>query len=247
MRKDWDPYMIARDRAGRRIDQGGRREGERIRTGSAAFNGRELRMVLGIGLGLGIILFEGTRSGFDFGMFASDPPAQAERTGAATGAADPFAAPGAPRAAAADGGAAPPPAMPPAASDARPATTPPAASLLRGVTVRPDAVRPIDGRSFALNGDLVRLADIDTPNLRAPCPHEAALGLRAAQRLAGLLRAAPFQISESFGRDADEEGRKLRIASRGGQSLGETMIADGLARPATGTAGAWCASGFGQL
>ncbi len=237
MGKDWDPYMIARDRSGRRIDANGRRKGDPIRTGSAAFNGRELRMVLGIGLGLGIILFEGTRGGLDFGMFASDPSTRVERTEAPATAADPFATPGAQQAA--EGAAAQP--------SATPSATPPAASLLRGVTIRPEAVRPIDGRSFALNDDRIRLADIDTPDLRAPCPHEAALGLRAAQRLAGLLRAGPFQISEAFGRDADEDGRKLRIASRDGQSLGDTMIADGLARPATGTAGMWCASGSGQL
>ncbi len=226
MDKDWDPFMVARDRSGRRIDHDGRRRGERIRTGSAAFNGRELRLIIGIGLGLGIVLFEGTRGGFNFGLLASEPPAKAERA-AAPPAPDPFAAPPRP--------------------DAAPGAPAVAATLLRGATVRPEAVRPIDGRSFALHGDRIRLADIDTPDMRAPCPHESALGLRAAQRLAVLLRAGPFQLGESFGRDADGEGRKLRIASRDGRSLGETMIADGLARPWTGGAGPWCATGLGLL
>ncbi|MBX3560868.1 MAG: thermonuclease family protein [Sphingomonas sp.] len=105
----------------------------------------------------------------------------------------------------------------------------------------------MDGRSFALHGERIRLADIDTPDLRAPCPHEAALGLQAAQRLAALLRAAPFQLSESFGRDSDEQGRKLRIASRGGHSLGDAMVAEGLARPWSTVASPWCATGFGEL
>lgn len=233
MGKDWDPYMVARDRSGRRIDQNGRRTGERIRTGSAAFNGRELRLILGIGLGLGIVLFEGTRSGFDFGALASDPPpARAER--AATNA-HPFTGPQ--RAGEISGGNA---VIAPAAPSA-PST------LLRGVTVRPETVRPIDGGSFALHGDRIRLADIDTPSMNAPCPHEAALGAQAARRLTELLRAGPFQISESFGRDSDNEGRKLRIASRSGQSLGDEMIAGGFARPWSTAPDPWCATGFGQL
>jgi micrococcal nuclease len=229
MGKDWDPYMVARDRSGRRIDRRGR-DRERIRTGSAAFNGRELRMMIGIGLALAIILFEGTRSGFGFGMLASDEPndrmssprpaAEAETEGRLL------------RPESALGGGAPGAA---------------ATSLLRGVTVRPDTVRPIDGGSFALHGERIRLADIDTPDLRAPCPHEAALGAQATRRLASLLRAGPFQLSESFGRDADSEGRKLRIASRGGHSLGDAMVADGLARPWSTVPAPWCATGFGEL
>ncbi len=237
MGKDWDPYMVARDRSGRRIDQNGRRQDERIRTGNAVFNGRELRMMIGIGLALAIILFEGTRSGFGFGMLASDAPENKAApirppAPAAAATADPAAEALRPRAARNDIGG---------------GGTAGATSLLRGVTVRPDTVRPIDGGSFALHGDRIRLADIHTPNMRAPCPHEAMLGARAAQRLATLLRAGPFQLSESFGRDADSEGRKLRIASRGGQSLGDSMIADGLARPWSTVPNPWCAAGLGEL
>ncbi len=234
MGKDWDPYMVARDRSGRRVDRNGR-ERESIRTGNAVFNGRELRMMIGIGLALAIILFEGTRSGFGFGMLADDTPQnksapQHSAAPAPNGDADPAGEPLRPQVTRGGG-------------EAARAT----ASLLRGVTVRPETIRPIDGGSFALHGERIRLADIETPDMRALCPYEAALGARAAQRLAALLRAGPFQLGESFGRDADSQGRKLRIVSRGGQSLGETMIADGLARPWSTVPSPWCATGLGEL
>ena len=43
-----------------------------------------------------------------------------------------------------------------------------------------------------------------------------------------------------FGRDQDRYGRKLRIVTRGGESLGEMLVAEGLAREWTGRREPWC-------
>jgi micrococcal nuclease len=109
-----------------------------------------------------------------------------------------------------------------------------------GVVANPAAVQVIDGDTFVYNGMRFRIADIDTPETNPPrCAYEAQLGAQATQRLGELLAAGPFRL-ESIDRDTDRYGRKLRIVTRGGQSIGDQLVAEGLARTWTGRRQPWC-------
>jgi micrococcal nuclease len=103
-------------------------------------------------------------------------------------------------------------------------------------------VRVIDGDTFDYGGTRVRIADIDTPELAGRCAGEVALAARATARLRTLLAAGPFELHPSGdGRDADIYGRKLRIVTRHGRSVGGQLVAEGLARSWTGRRQPWCA------
>ena len=98
----------------------------------------------------------------------------------------------------------------------------------------------VDGDTFWLEGEKVRIADINAPETHgAACPREQALGDAATRRLIALLNAGPFRL-ESGGRERDRYGRLLRTVTRGGQSLGERLVAEGLAEPWRGHRGDWC-------
>jgi endonuclease YncB( thermonuclease family) len=99
----------------------------------------------------------------------------------------------------------------------------------------------IDGDSFAYGAVRVRIADIDAPEVHGGCPSESALAARATARLRALLGAGPFELAPAPGsRDEDSYGRKLRIVSRGGRSLGGMLVAEGLARRWSGRRQPWC-------
>ena len=108
-----------------------------------------------------------------------------------------------------------------------------------GVAESPAAVRVIDGDTFDYAGERIRIADIDTPELRSRCPEEKRLARAASARLEGLLAAGPFELRR-LGRDEDRYGRKLRVVVRAGRSLGDTLVAEGLARTWTGRREPWC-------
>ena len=98
----------------------------------------------------------------------------------------------------------------------------------------------VDGDTFWLNGEKVRIADINAPETHsAACPAEQALGDRATRRLIGLLNAGPFTL-DTEGRATDRYGRLLRIVQRGGRSLGGQLVAEGLAEPWRGRRSDWC-------
>jgi len=98
----------------------------------------------------------------------------------------------------------------------------------------------VDGDTFRYRGEKIRIADINTPEVREPgCAREAALGKRAARRLTELLNAGAFSL-EPVDRDRDRYGRLLREVTRGGESLGATLEAEGLAEPWRGRRGDWC-------
>ncbi len=103
----------------------------------------------------------------------------------------------------------------------------------------PAVVRVIDGDTFDYAGDRIRIADIDTPEVRGRCPEERARAARATQRLRTLLAAGPFELVRS-GRDEDRYGRKLRVVVRDGRSIGDMLVAEGLARTWAGRREPWC-------
>jgi micrococcal nuclease len=99
----------------------------------------------------------------------------------------------------------------------------------------------IDGDTIRYGGVRIRLADIDAPEITNPkCASEAALGDRATQRLVQLINAGPFQVVRAGGRDEDLYGRKLRVLTRDGRSVADTLVAEGLARRWDGVRRSWC-------
>jgi endonuclease YncB( thermonuclease family) len=110
-----------------------------------------------------------------------------------------------------------------------------------GQTVSPAAIRVIDGDTFDYGGMRIRIADIDTPEVDGRCAYETELAARTTQRLDSLLADGPFEVhANPDGRDEDPYGRKLRIVTRGGQSVGDVLVAEGLARSWSGRREPWC-------
>lgn len=100
----------------------------------------------------------------------------------------------------------------------------------------------VDGDTFWLNGEKVRIADINAPEThQAACPAERALGERAKARLVVLLNTGEFTL-EVEGRATDRYGRALRVVRRGGRSLGGQLVSEGLAEPWKGKRSDWCAT-----
>lgn len=98
----------------------------------------------------------------------------------------------------------------------------------------------VDGDTIWYRGEKIRLADINAPEVSQPgCAAEAALGERATRRLTELLNEGAFSL-EREPRDSDRYGRKLRVITRRGASLGAVLAAEGLAEPWQGRRGQWC-------
>jgi endonuclease YncB( thermonuclease family) len=115
------------------------------------------------------------------------------------------------------------------------------APMMKGLAASPSLVRVIDGDTFDYAGARIRIADIDTPEVHGRCPYETALAARATARTRQLLAAGAFELQPlPSGRDEDRYGRKLRIVTRGGQSVGDVLVAEGLARTWTGRREPWC-------
>lgn len=99
----------------------------------------------------------------------------------------------------------------------------------------------VDGDTLWLDGVKIRVADIDTPEVSEPkCHFEYELGMRATYRLRDILNEGPFSLGPIGARDEDQHGRKLRVITRSGQSLGNMLVAEGLARTWTGRREPWC-------
>lgn len=100
----------------------------------------------------------------------------------------------------------------------------------------------VDGDTFWLHGEKVRIADINAPETHeAGCPAEQALGERTADRLIALLNAGPFTLEVAGTRAVDRYGRNLRVVRRGAQSIGAELVREGLAEPWRGRRSDWCA------
>ena len=100
----------------------------------------------------------------------------------------------------------------------------------------------VDGDTFWYSAVKIRIADINTPEISSPsCALEAELGHRATLRLTELLNAGPFSLAPNpEGRDEDRYGRRLLVVKRGGASLGDTLVAEGLAEHWQGYRRDWC-------
>ncbi|MXO76041.1 thermonuclease family protein [Altererythrobacter aerius] len=98
----------------------------------------------------------------------------------------------------------------------------------------------IDGDTFHLDGVKIRIADIDTPELKGRCDWEIQKAQEARDRLAVLLSEGPFELQPISDRDEDQYGRKLRVVTRDGRSLGDQLVSERLARTWTGRREPWC-------
>jgi len=95
----------------------------------------------------------------------------------------------------------------------------------------------VDGDTVWIEGEKIRLADIDAPEAGGACEAERVTAARAAGRLAELLGRGSFSI-ERQGMDA--YGRTLAVIVVGGRSVGTVLVEEGLARPWAGRREQWC-------
>jgi micrococcal nuclease len=126
-------------------------------------------------------------------------------------------------------------------------------SVVQG-PVEADVIRVLDGDSFEARVypwpdmvvvEMFRIYGIDTPELRSRCQQEKDLAQSAKQFVANLIVQANNRIKLSVvGCNAAEGGgfgRCLATVHAGGISVGDALIAEGLARPNFGEARLpWC-------
>lgn len=84
----------------------------------------------------------------------------------------------------------------------------------------------VDGDTIWFRGEKIRVANIDTPEMRGKCRSEIRRARRARDRLAELLRGGAVRF-ERFGRD--RYGRTLAAIRIDGRDAGARLIAEGLA------------------
>lgn len=85
----------------------------------------------------------------------------------------------------------------------------------------------------------VRVAGIDTPELRGKCPAEKSAALKAKARLGELLAAGPVTVTAVM--NDKYAGRVDALVMVNGVRVADTLIAEGLARVYSGGPRAgWC-------
>ena len=98
----------------------------------------------------------------------------------------------------------------------------------------------VDGDTFWMGGQKIRLAGIDAPETHyAHCEEERLLGLEARQRLLNWVNAGSFELLKGK-KDRDRYGRLLRSVSRDGMTAGKLLIEAGMARSWQGKRQSWC-------
>jgi micrococcal nuclease len=107
----------------------------------------------------------------------------------------------------------------------------------------PSEIRVIDGDTIEdMGADITyRIVNIDTPETgpRAQCAAERDLGNRATTQARALITTARDLELRPTGR-IDRYGRTIAFVLIDGRDLGETLIAEGLARPWRGRREPWC-------
>jgi endonuclease YncB( thermonuclease family) len=99
----------------------------------------------------------------------------------------------------------------------------------------------VDGDTFRLGPRRVRIVGIDAPELRDfKCAREQQLAERATVRLQELLNQGPFDMIAHRMMRQDRNGRDLMAIERGGKSIGDQLIAEGLAHRYVNAKLDWC-------
>ncbi|WP_228135193.1 thermonuclease family protein [Qipengyuania citrea] len=94
-----------------------------------------------------------------------------------------------------------------------------------------------DGDTVWLQGEKIRIADIDTPEIEGRCPYERQLALHARNRLVDLLNSGTLTLRRQ---GHDRYGRTLAVVLVDGRSAGLMLVGEGLARKWTGRRVPWC-------
>jgi endonuclease YncB( thermonuclease family) len=104
-------------------------------------------------------------------------------------------------------------------------------------------IRVIDGDTFRASREIIRIENIDTPELgnRAECDAERLLARHASDAMRQIIANArgPVQITRN---GKDRFGRTLARVTIDGQDIGEQMIKAGFAVPWNGRVHDWCGS-----
>jgi micrococcal nuclease len=96
----------------------------------------------------------------------------------------------------------------------------------------------VDGDTFWLKGEKIRIANIDTPELGKPaCLDEMERAAKATRRLVELLNGGDLALNRE---GLDQYGRTLATLGRDGVDIGDVLVAEGLARTWTGRRESWC-------
>lgn len=102
----------------------------------------------------------------------------------------------------------------------------------------------IDGDTLSMDGERIRIANIDAPEIGRPkCDAEKRLGLIAKRRLAALLSRGTIELTRGdpgSGRQIDRYGRTLGVIAVDGIDVGDTLVDELLARPWGGKRRNWC-------
>ena len=98
----------------------------------------------------------------------------------------------------------------------------------------------VDGDTFWIGGEKVRIAGIDAPETHpSRCDYEAQVGNQATEKLHDLLNSGAVTMT-SIDRDRDVYGRLLRNVQVNGADVGEAMVSAGVARQYAGGRRPWC-------
>ena len=95
----------------------------------------------------------------------------------------------------------------------------------------------VDGDTFWIDGEKIRIANIDAPEIEGRFVHESRLAQRAKMRLSVLLTGSPIALSRQ-GRD--RYGRTLAAVAVGSDDAGRILVREGLAQPWRGRKAVWC-------
>ena len=109
---------------------------------------------------------------------------------------------------------------------------------LCGTAKQDDCVIAAD--SFMLQGEKIRIAGIEVPDIRKPrCEAERIKASDAKLRVRAFLDSGPFDVIAANAGDEDSGGQKIRAVTRNGVSLSDILVREGLARR-PGSTGGWC-------
>ena len=98
----------------------------------------------------------------------------------------------------------------------------------------------VDGDTFYIGGEKVRIAGIDAPETHpSRCADEARLGNAATEQLHALLNSGAVTMTP-IDRDRDRYGRLLRNVAVNGADVGEALIGAGVVREYGAGRRSWC-------
>lgn len=98
-------------------------------------------------------------------------------------------------------------------------------------------VRVIDGDTVVVNGEHIRLLDIDTPEIHGKCLSEKTMAYQAKGYVQGLLATNKVRI-ERHGKG--KYGRTLAYLWIGDKTINQMLLDAGLARKYEGGRKPWC-------